>query len=188
MAADPTHQDPRALWKALAPETDPVTLDRIHASARKFHRAAALAAVVVPLAVALCAFVIGRLWPAVHDPWLRTAVALLGLGMLASSILVFRARFLPRGPGEPAGVYLRRRLQQELVSSRGGLRYSMLPYAPGILLAAYVALRRGQDPWWAPILAVALMVAAIVLVLWRTGAAAPKLRAQLDELDQMLGR
>src|SRR5690349_11236423 len=101
MAADTPGQDPRALWKALDPETDPVALDNIHAAARRFDRAARLATIVVPVFLTVFAFIIGQQWQAIRDPWLRAAVGLMGLGMLASGFLVLRALDLPRAPGEP---------------------------------------------------------------------------------------
>ena len=59
MAAEPSDLDPRALWKALDPEADPVTLDKIHASAGKLDRAARLTLLIIPLYLAACAFSLG---------------------------------------------------------------------------------------------------------------------------------
>jgi hypothetical protein len=188
MSADPSDLDPKALWKELDPETDPMTLDKIHRSARKLDLAARLTLLLMPLYLAVMAFVLGLEWPKVHDPWLRVAFVLIGLGILVSGGLALRAQVLPRAPGEPAAVYLRRRLQRALVSTRDGWRQFVLPLGPGIFLAIYVGYRNGQAPWWAAPLAVTMFSAALVFVLWLSRAATPKLRAQIRELDELLKR
>ncbi len=188
MAAEPSDLDPRALWKALDPEADPVTLDKIHASAGKLDRAARLTLLIIPLYLAACAFFIGLQWPRVHDPLLRVAIALMALGILVTGGLSLITQVLPRAPGEPAALYLRRRLQRALFSTRAGWRLFILPLGPGILLADYVGYRNGQAPWWAALLVVALFAAALAFVLWLSRAVPPKLKAQLRDLDDLLER
>jgi hypothetical protein len=188
MPADPSDLDPKTLWKELDPETDPVTLDKIHRSARKLDLAARLTLFLIPLYLVAFAFFIGIEWPMARDPWLKTAMVLMALGVLLSGGISLRMQVLPRAPGEPAALYLRRRLQQALVSTRDGWRLFVLPLAPGVLLAIFVAYRGGQAPWWAALLAVAMLTAAFAFVLWLSSAATPKLRAQLRELDELLRR
>lgn len=188
MTADPPDLDPKTLWKELDPETDPVTLDKIHRSARKLDLAARLTLVLMPLYMVAFAFFLGIEWPKLHDPWMKTALVLIALGALVSGGISLRMQVLPRAPGEPAAVYLRRRLQQAVVSTRDGWRLFVLPLAPGVLLAAFAAHRNGQAPWWVAFLAVAVLTAAFTFVLWLSRAATPKMRAQIRDLDELLKR
>lgn len=186
MAADPSDQDPRALWKELDPETDPMTLDKIHRSARKLDFAARLTLVLIPLYMVVCAFFIGAQWPLIRDPLVRFAAALMALGILVTGGLSLRTQVLPRAPGEPAALYLRRRLQRALFSTRAGWRLFILPLGPGVLLAAYAVYRAHQEPGWVAPLVVAMFTAALVFVLWLPRAVTPRLRAQIRELDELL--
>lgn len=188
MAADPSGQDPKALWKELDPETDPVTLDQIHALARKFDRAARQMLVIMPLILVFMAFMLGQQWQMFNDTLRRSAVALTALGMLMSGFLVIKATVLPRAPGEPAGLYLRRRLQQTLTIMPRGWPLAALPLLPGMLLWAYVEYTNNRGPLFLTLLPVALVIAALAFVLRQSSASTPKIRAQLGELDELLER
>ncbi len=191
MAADPSGQDPKALWKELEPETDPVTLDQIHAIARKLDRKARLALIAFLLVVIVAAFAGGQRWQTTHDALTRTNVLLIIGGLLLSGYLSSRVLFPSRDPSEPAGAYLRRRLQRSLANVRGGWMITVTPLLPSLVLSFYAAYGRHlagpyPGPTWARFLPLAVLAGALVFVLARTRRGERRIRAQLEEVDQLL--
>lgn len=191
MAAELPRQDPKALWKELDPETDPVTLEQIHALAARFDRKARLALLLIPAALICVAFIGGQEWQMNPDPLARTTVALQIAGMLLSGWLMSRVVFPSRDPSEPAGAYLRRRLQRSLVNVRGGWLITAIPLLPAAMLGFYVAYVRAHPgphagPAWVRFAPAALFIAVLVLVLVRTRTGEREIKAQLDEVERLL--
>ena len=141
----------------------------------------------VALALALVAIgVVGSAsWSRGHDPVM--AVLFFG-GELTTCYLAYRLAFPARDPAEPAGAYLRRRLQLNLDHLQGGWVWALIPLLPCILWAGYVVSQRHHQPLAARLTPFVILVAAVAFVAVRARVRARKIKAQLDELDGLLER
>jgi hypothetical protein len=187
MAADFSGQDPKALWRNQAPEADPVPLERVHAMVRRYERRMRLSVGVLALCLVVVGLLSGQLWAKAHDALMRVLTILFVAGELSVCAISYRVAFPPRDPAEPAGAYLRRRLQIRLDNAKGRWMLMASPLAPFILLSVYVTLTTHRGPVWARLLPYGFVVAVLVFVGVRMRTRIPKLKARLDELDEFLG-
>ena len=84
MAADPSDQVLKTLWQAQEEETDPMTLEQIHAMVDKFDRRTRRAIMAFPLAIAFSTLLIGVSWaracsgPTCRPRWARSTAPMTG--------------------------------------------------------------------------------------------------------------
>jgi hypothetical protein len=180
--------DPKSLWLAQTPEPDPMTLEQVHALARKFDRKAQRFALLVVLVLIVASFIAGQQWQIFHDPLHRAAVALYVAGFALSGWLRWKVVSPRRDPAEPAGVYLRRRLQRAVANLRGGWVLIIAPLAPSILLTSYLAVVQVHGPLWAKVLPVVVLAALAVFIVARLRRQAPRIHAELEEIEELLNR
>jgi|SRR6185437_4825165 hypothetical protein len=183
MAADPSGPDPKSLWKDQEQEADALTLEQVHALVRRYDardkRVIIALAVVLLMAGALGALV----WVKKHDPVMT--ILFVG-GEAGACFQMFRVLLPARDPAEPAGAYLRRRLQSRLAHLQGGWMRVLLPLTPATLWVCYVMYQARQLPLanrLAPFLLIVLGILwTIVRARWRSR----KVKADLRELDSLL--
>jgi hypothetical protein len=185
MVADPSGSNPKSLWKDQEEEADPVTLEQIHALVRRYDSKAKWRGAILALALVAIGAIGSDAWTRAHDPVM--AILFLG-GELTTCYLVYRLAFPGRDPAEPAGAYLRRRLQLRLEHVQGRWVWALLPLLPCVLWMGYVVSQRHQQPLAARLTPFAIIVVGMALVAFRTRVHARKVKAQLDELDRLLER
>jgi hypothetical protein len=185
MAADAVGPDPKTLWREQEQETDAMTLEQIHALVRRYDSKATRQGI----ALAVCLVAIGAVgttaWIRDHDP--VTAILFFG-GELTTIYQVWRMAFPPRDPSEPAGAYLRRRLQLKLAHLQGRWLLVMLPLAPYVLWLGYLMYQRHQTPPMVRLAPFIIIAVGLLFVAARVRRRAPQIKAQIDELDGLLGR
>ncbi len=185
MAAEIAGPDPKSLWQDQEQEADAMTLEQVHALVRLYDNKAARQGI----ALAVCLVAIGAVgataWIRDHDP--VTAILFIG-GELTTISLVWRMVFPPRDPSEPAGAYLRRRLQLKLTHLQGGWLLVILPLAPYVLWLAYVMYQRHQTAPVARLSPFLIIAVGLLFVAARVRRRAPMIKAQIDELDRLLQR
>jgi hypothetical protein len=188
MAADPSGPDPKSLWQDQERETDPVTLDQIHAMVRRWDqrtRRAAVATVVILMFVVLVA---AETWNRARDlVGLLYAVTLI-LGEAATFFLAWKMLYTARDPAEPAGAYLQRRLLLRLKYLNGGWLIAIAPLAPPVILAQYFMLTHNQGPWLQRLAPSLIVIVIVAYVLARVRQRRKQVQSQLDELEGLMGR
>ena len=187
MTAVPADQDLKALWQGQDQETDPMTLEQIHALVGKYDRKARKAVIVIPLAIAATSVLVGVLWMQSAEVDVRIALALVFAGTLVTYLTAMGMAFPQRDPAESAGAFLRRRLQTQLRKARGGWLLFLAPLVPGLVACFVVAFRRSHLVIWAPMPLVAVVAPGLLYVMVRTRSQARAFRADLDELDRLMG-
>jgi len=188
MTADPQGQDPKTLWQDQEPETDPVTLEQIHKLSRRLDRKTRFTPAILALGLLFVGLVIGRVWVVAHDPLSRAVSILTVVGVFACYFTVYRMQFPYRDPAEPAGAYLRRRVERELAFSRGGWTLAiLLPILPALLISCYIVFSRPAPLWLKvfPFVIVGLVMVFVAIVFTIN---APKIKSRLQELDDLLKR
>ena len=188
MTADSSGPDLKTLWLDQEQETDPVTLEQIHALIRKYDRRTRRTILLFPLALLIIGLAAGRRWTSVHDPLDQTLVVASVLGVAAACFITWRTVYPTRDPAEPGGAYLRRRLQRRLTHLKGGWMIALLPLVPTIVLSEYLAFTHAQGSLWVRGLGILPLVAIAAVVPIRTWAGARKVKAELDELDGLMRR
>ncbi len=188
MAADPSDQVLKTLWQAQEEETDPMTLEQIHAMVEKFDRRTRRAIMAFPLAIAFSTLLIGVSWARAVDTDVRVALALCFAGTLGCAMLAMRLLLLRRDSVESAADFLRRRMHTHLRKAQGGWLLYLAPVVPGMIAVLFVAVRRSHALVWAPLLPLAILAVGLGFVAVRTRFQARKLKADLDELDRLMGR
>jgi hypothetical protein len=189
MTADPF--DPRSLWQDQTPEEDPMTLEQIHDLARRRERRTRFTLPLMGVILGAALFVYGEQFQTAKDAFQRIAVLVSAAGLLAFCWLMYRVVFPRRDPAEPAGAYLRRQLELGLRNHRGGWMMAIAPLLPGFLLTYVARALRGQaghGPLLTSLLPLMLVVAAFVLAMFRARRAAPRIQAEIDELDRLIRR
>lgn len=185
MAADAAGRDPKSLWQDQEPDADPMTLDQIHGLVRRYDRRAQKLAVVLALVLVMVGGAGVLMWTRSHD----TVMAVLFFGgELAVLFAAWRLNFPDRDPAEPAGAYLRRRLQLKVAHLQGRWLLVALPLLPVILWMAHVMYERHQLPVMARLSPFIFVVVGFALVAVRARQRARKIKADLDELNKLLGR
>jgi hypothetical protein len=185
---DPASPDLKTLWQAQEQETDPMTLEQIHALVAKFDRKTRRATIVVPLAMVISTLVLGMCWMSAADTDVRVALALCFVGTTGCCMLAMRLLLLQRDPAESAADFLKRRMQTHLRKAQGGWLLYLAPVVPAMIAVLFVAFRRSHALIWAPLLPLVILAAGLGFVAVRTRLQARKLRADLDELDRLMGR
>ena len=188
MAADLPGQDPKTLWQDQEAEADPVTLDQIHAMVRRYDGRARRAMLAFPIILMAAAFVSGELWIKAPDNIGRAVALATLLGEAATAYIVWRMLYPARDPTEPAGDYLHRRLVRRLAYLKGRWMIAAAPLIPAMVLAQYFTLTHGDRPWWLRIAPVLILIAALAVVWLRVRGRSRRIRAQLDELEGLMGR
>ncbi|MGZ3371044.1 MAG: hypothetical protein ACXWK1_19010, partial [Caulobacteraceae bacterium] len=148
MAADFSSPDPKALWQDQERETDPITLDQIHAMVRRYDRRTQRTVMVFPVLLVVVGFFGGELWIKAHEVWGRVMAVAFILGETSTCFLVWRMLYPARDAAEPAGAYLRRRLLRRLAYLMGRWIFAVLPRVPAIALSKYLTFTPGRG-WWA---------------------------------------
>lgn len=184
MAADAVGPDPKSLWQEQEQEADPMTLEQIHAFVRRYDNRSLRVGVALAIALVAIGFVGDNAWNRVHDPIMT---ALFVGGELTACLLIYRMVFPRRDPAEPAGAYLRRRLQIRLAHLQGGWVLALAPLLPVIAYTGYVTLQRHGPTLVAKLGPLAIIVAGIAFTAVRARQRARKVKADLDELNGLLG-
>src|SRR3569833_842189 len=135
MTADFSGPDPKSLWQDQEPEADMMTLEQIHALVCRYDRKAQRLGVAIAVVLVMVGAVDVFAWTRSHD-WVM-AILFLG-GELAVCLGAYRLNFPDRDPAEPAGAYLRRRLQLKVAHLQGRWLCVALPLLPVMLWMAYV--------------------------------------------------
>jgi hypothetical protein len=188
MSADPPDQHPKNLWQSQETEADPMTLEQIHALVGKYDKRARRSLTAGAIAIGFAAFLIGTSWIRDPDTSARIALGLYLVGSTVSLILVVRALFPQRDPAESAGAYLRRRLERRLRHLQGGWMLMCAPLLPAVIAMFIVAFLHNHGPAWAPAVPVALVLFGLAVVLPVSSIRARGIKADLDELDRLMGR
>jgi hypothetical protein len=185
MDADPLGPDPKSLWRDQEREADPVTLEQIHALVRRYDNKARWRGVVLALALVVVGAAGSAAWSRAHDPVL--AVLFFG-GEFATCYMAYRVAFPNRDPAEPAGAYLRRRLQVRLDYLHGGWMWVAAPLLPCVLWGGYVASQLHTLPLSRRLAPFVGMAVCVVFVSIWSRVRARKIKAHLDELDGLFER
>ena len=164
-----------------------MTPEQIHALVGKYDRKTRKALWVTPLAIAASSALVGTLWMRSPEVDVRIALALVFAGTLVTYMMAMRMAFPLRDAAETAGAFLRRRLQAQLRKASGGWLILLAPLVPGLVACFVVAFRRSHEVIWAPLPLVAVIAPGLLYVMLRTRSQAHKLRADLDELDRLMG-
>ena len=183
MTADLSGPDPKSLWQDQEPEPDPMTLDQIHALVRRYDRKAQRLAAAIAVILVVVGGVTAFLWTRSHDPVM--AVLLLG-GESATLFWAWRLNFPDRDPAEPAGAYLRRRLQLKVAHLQGRWLWVVAPLLPVMLWMAHVMYERHQAPVMTRLAPFIFIVVGFALVAVRSGQRARKVKADLEDLNRLL--
>jgi hypothetical protein len=188
MTADHQGQDPKTLWQDQEQETDPVTLEHVHNLSRRLDHKTRFTPAILALGLLFVGLVIGRVWFVARDPLSRTVFILTVVGTFACYYMVYRMQFPSRDPAEPAAAHLRRRVQRELAFARGGWTLAiLLPVLPALLITCFMVLSRPVPLWLKVFPFVILGVVTVfpaMVFRWK----APKIKARLQELDELLKR
>lgn len=185
MTAEFSGPDPKSLWQDQEPEADPMTLEQIHALVRRYDRKARRLGVAIAVILVVVGGVTAFLWVRSHDPVM--ALLLLG-GELATLFCAWRLNFPDRDPAEPAGAYLRRRLQLKVAHLQGRWLWVALPLMPVMLWMAHVMYERHQLPIMTRLTPFIVVLVGFALVAVRARQRARKVKADLDELNGLLER
>jgi hypothetical protein len=185
MTADPSGPDPKSLWQDQEPEADPMTLEQIHALVRRYERKARRLGMAIAVILVLVGAVTVYLWTRSHDPVM--AVLLLG-GELVTLLAAWRLNFPSRDPAEPAGAYLRRRLQLKVAHLQGRWLLVVVPLLPVILWMGHVMYERHQAPVMTRLAPFIFIVVGFAIVTVRSRQRARKVKADLDDLNGLLER
>jgi hypothetical protein len=185
MVADFAGPDPKSLWQDQDEEADGMTLEQIHALVRRYDGKIKIQGIILAATLVAIGAVGVTAWIHDHDP--VSALLFFG-GELTTCYLVWRLAFPPRDPSEPAGAYLRRRLQLKLAHLQGGWLRAILPLLPYILWMGYRMSQRHQIAPMARLSPFILIAVCLLFVAARARVRAPKIKAQIDELDALLGR
>lgn len=185
MAANLSGPDPKALWRDQEQDADPVTLAQIHALVRRNDNRAKRTGIALAVCLVLIGAVGAQAFFVRHDPTM--AVLFFG-GELTTCYLVYRLMFPPRDPAEPAGAYLRRRLQLRLAHLQGGWVWCLLPLAPCIIWVNYVMYQRHEVPLMHRFYPLIIIVLGIGYTAFRARRRARQVKAELEELDKLLKR
>ena len=141
------HEDLKTLWQGQTPETDPMSLEHIQAISRRLDSNEQRTVILMIAVTALALFGVGAAWQKNPDLPIRVMFALYGLGTVGCFVMFYRMMHLTRDPTEPGGVFLRRRLEQNLRMSSGRGLIGLLPFAPWIISMVVVGfLKRGHMP------------------------------------------
>src|SRR5438045_694393 len=130
MTADSSN--PKALWQGQSPETDPMTLEQIHAIARRMDGKTRLGVVMLMLSAGLIAFLVARAWPAMDDPLRRTGFLLTIAGALFVMWRTFGLILPRRDPAEAGAAFLQRQMRQWMRYNQGGWMLSAAALLPGL--------------------------------------------------------
>jgi hypothetical protein len=190
MVADPSGPDPKTLWREQEQETDPVTLDQIHAMMRHYDRKVRFVPLMIAAFLVIVGLLGGNLWARAHDAVDRVSAILFILGEAAAFILGYRVAFPRRDPAESAGAYLRRRLQLKLANARGGWVVILVPVLPFFVLTAYRGIRHPPQGPFLPRIALFAVLLAVWLVVFlvRRRKAELDSKVQLEELETLIRR
>ena len=188
MAADLPGPDPKALWRDQAQETDPVTLDQIHAMVRRYDRRTQRAVMVFPVLLVIVGFFGGEAWIKARDALGHALAVAFVLGEASACFIMWRTLYPARDAAEPAGAYLRRRLLRRLGYLRGGWMLAVLPLIPAVVLGQYFRFTYVHGPWLTRAWPLILFVAVLAFALARFRTRARKLQAELDELEGLIRR
>ena len=180
--------DPKTLWQSQDQETDPVTLDQIHSMVSKFDRRTRMATILIPAAITASALLFGISWARASALDVHVALALCFAGSMVTYAMAMRQLLVLRDSTESAGAFLKRRMQVQLSKARGGWLLFLVPVLPGLIACFYVVFQRSHDVFWAPVPLLAVVVPGFAFVIVSSRARARKLRADLDELDRLMGR
>jgi len=188
---DPSSPDLKTLWKAQQTETDPMTLEQIHALVGKYDRKMRRTAVAFGVILSVAGALGTVQWMTHSDLLGRTGAVLYVLGMLGACALLARYNFPRRDPAEPASSYLRRRLERQLANLRGGWAVALLPLVPFMIeIVVWMALRghaTSRGPAWTRYLPLAVLAAVwVVVMLLQIRRQTPRIKADLDELDRLM--
>ena len=184
---EPSSPDLKTLWQAQEQETDPMTLDQIHALVGKYDRITRRVLWVTPLGIAASSVICGALLVRSPDVDVRIALALVFAGTIVTYLMAMRIAFPQRDPAESAGAFLKRRLQAQLRKARGGWLLLLAPLVPGMVACFVVAFRRSHEVVWAPIPLLAVLAPGLAYVVLRTRSQGRKIKTDLDELDRLMG-
>lgn len=184
---DPAGPDLKSLWQAQDQETDPMTLEQIHALVGSYDRKTRRSAMVAPLATAFSALILGMSWMRAPETDVRIALALCFIGLVVCCMLALRLLLPHRDPAESAGAFLKRRLQFQIRKARGGWLWLLTPLVPGLVACFVVAFKASSKVAWAPVPLLVVVVAGLAFVTLRTRYQARKLEADLNELDRLMG-
>jgi hypothetical protein len=185
MVADPSGPDLKSLWKDQDRDADPVTLEQIHALVRRYDRLSTWRGVYLAFALVVIGAVGSSAWTRAHDPVM--AVLFFG-GELTTCYLAYRVTYPFRDPAEPAGAYLRRRLQLRLAYLQGGWAWTALPLLPIMVWGGYGVSQHPHGPFPTRLAPFMLVAVCVVFVAIWARVRARKIKAQLDELDGLLER
>jgi len=187
MAAELPGPDPKSLWKDQEQEAESMTLERIHFLVRRYDGRVRFSIAAMAVILVLVGLLGGQAWIKAHDTVMRVWAILFVFGEVAVCVLAYRIVFPQRDPAEPAGAYLRRRLQIRLGYAEGRWLMVIAPLAPFMLLSVYVDLTRRPGPLGARLASLGVFVAALLIAGLRSRRRIPKLKAQITELDGLLG-
>ena len=190
---DPSDQDLKALWAGQEMEADPMTLEQIHGLVRKYDRKMRIALWLILVILLTAGILGGQVWLTHPDPLGRAGAALYLVGMFVSCALIGRVVLAWRDPAEPAGAYLRRRLQRQLANLRGGWVVTLLPIVPGMVVSnLWIFEHRGAPqhhpaPLWIRYLPlVALAAVWLFCFAFIARRSLRTVKADLDELDRLM--
>jgi hypothetical protein len=185
---NPASPDLKTLWQAQEQETDPMTLEQIHALVAKYDNKARRSAIVVPMGVAFSAFLIGTRWMQAPDLGTRIALLLYLAGLAVALIMMVKMLYPQRDAAEPAGDYLRRKLVARLRKARGGWLLLFAPIVPSMVVIFVLQMERSHGLTWLQLAPLAVAAAAVLFCFAQMRAFARKYQADLDELDRLMGR
>jgi hypothetical protein len=186
VSPDPFHHDIETLWLNQPLENNAMTLEEIHTLAAKFEVKARRVLLIAAAGVAVGAVIYSRLWQMSDNTLSRMGVALGYVGLLLCGYLSYLVVFPKRDPAEPAGVYLRRRLQSMLRNSRGGWLLSLAVLLPGAAIQQMAALRTSDGPVWSLLVPPLLFIAVVTFIIFTARRGAGKLKRELDQLNMLL--
>ena len=188
MAADLSGPDLKTLWKDQEPEAEPMTLERIRFLVRRYDRRTRFTTGAMAAILLLTGLLAGQAWVKTNDLIMRLWAILFVFGEASVCVLVYRIVFPQRDPAEPAGAFLRRRLQIRLGYAQGRWLVAVSPLAPFMVLSVYVQVTTHRGPPWARLSTLVIFVAALIIGGLRSRARIPKLKAEIAELDELLRR
>jgi hypothetical protein len=188
---DPSEQDLKALWMGQETETDPMTLEQIHALVGKYDRKTRMAGMIIAPSLVVTGALGALAWQTHPDPLGRAGAVLYLLGVTASFLLIARMNFPQRDPAESSGAFLRRRLQRQLAAARGGWLLMLLPVVPAMIVIGLWIFRQppaaSHGPVWAKYLPLVVLAGAWAAVAFNNlRRQTPRIKADLEELDRLM--
>jgi hypothetical protein len=184
--ADSTGPDPKSLWMDQDQEADPVSLERVHAMIRRYDSRMRISVAIFAVMLVVIGVMGGELWAKARDAFGRVWAILFVGGELGVCVLSYRIAFPARDPAEPAGAYLRRRLQIRLRQARGGWLLIASPLTPFILFGLYAALASDRGLLWVRLAPFAVFAVTVAFVAARMRRRAGQIQARIQELDELL--